>query len=565
MPKFVIDGNEIEFKPGQTIIEAAKENGIEIPHFCYHPKLSVSGNCRVCLVEIEKMPKLMISCATLAADGMVVHTNSEKTVAARNAVMEFILINHPLDCPICDEAGECKLQDYAFKYSKGESRFTEEKQHKNKRVPLGPLVMFDAERCISCSRCIRFCSEVAKDPELTFVKRGDRVTIVTYPGEELDNPYSLNVTDICPVGALTNRDFRFKSRVWDMSATESVCQGCARGCNTEIWVRNNEVLRLTPRQNEDVNSYWMCDHGRINTFKFVNEGTRVNGPYIRKDGTLVNAEWSEAFAYAAAQLKNYNKNEIAFIASPYATCEDNYIFTKFARSVIGSGNIDFFRHNDPLFGDDILRVNDVTPNTLGAELTGAVPSKGGLDAEGIIKAVKEKKIKALYVIEEDIVSLYPELEKAIAELDLLIVHATNVNKTTILADVVFPAAVYAEKNGTVVNFQGRIQRIKPAVETVDDDRALDGMAQSRLDKFGTRFDKWAKKNRHDARSSWKILVEIAAELGTKMKFNMAEEVFADLARSAGAFSGLDYDKIGSNGSLLKLPVNTKTGSAAETV
>jgi NADH-quinone oxidoreductase subunit G len=565
MPKFVLDGTDIEFRPGQTIIEAAREHGITIPHFCYHPKLTVSGNCRVCLVEIEKMPKLMIACATLAADGMVVHVNSEKTVSARNAVMEFLLINHPLDCPICDEAGECKLQDYAYQHSKGESRFTEEKQHKDKRVPLGPLVMFDAERCISCSRCIRFCDEVAKDPELTFVKRGDRVTIVTYPGEELDNPYSLNVTDICPVGALTNRDFRFKSRVWDMSSTESVCQGCARGCNTEVWVRNNEILRLTPRLNEDVNSYWMCDHGRINTFKFVNEGTRINGPYLRKEGALTLVEWSEALGYAAEQLKSYNKNEIAFIASPYATCEDNYVLAKFARSVVGSGNIDFFRHVDPTFGDDILRRNDITPNTLGAELVGAVPAKNSLSADAIIKGIKEKRIKALYVMEEDIVSLYPEIEKELAELDLLIVHASNVNKTTILADLVFPAATYAGKNGTMVNFQGRVQRIKPAVETVEADRALDGMSQSRLDKFGTRFDKWAKKNRHDARAAWKILVSISAELDTNLKFNLAEEVFADIARTVNVFSGLNYDIIGSNGSLLKLPVPLKTGSAAETV
>lgn len=230
MPNINLDGKIIEFKPGQTIIEAARDHGIEIPHFCWHPELSVSGNCRICLVEVEKMPKLVIACSTLASEGMIVHTKNEKVIAAQNAVMEFLLINHPLDCPICDEAGECKLQDYAYKYSVGESRFVEEKVHKDKRVPLGPRVMFDGERCISCSRCIRFCDEIAKDPELTFTKRGDRVTIVTYPGEEMDNPYSMNTIDICPVGALTSRDFRFKARVWDMSSTNSICIGCSRGC-----------------------------------------------------------------------------------------------------------------------------------------------------------------------------------------------------------------------------------------------------------------------------------------------------------------------------------------------
>ncbi len=556
MPKFVLNGTEIEFKPGQTIIEAARDHGVTIPHFCWHPKLSVSGNCRVCLVEIEKMPKLMIACSTLAAEGMVVHSESEKTLAARNAVMEFLLINHPLDCPICDEAGECKLQDYAYQHSKGESRFTEEKTHKDKRVPLGPNVMFDGERCISCSRCIRFCDEIAKDSELTFVKRGDRVTIVTYPGEELDNPYSMNVTDICPVGALTSRDFRFKARVWDMSATESICQGCARGCNIEVWVRNNEVLRLTPRHNEEVNSYWMCDYGRLNTFKFVNAENRINGPYLRKDGQLEKVLWEEAFAEAAKKLKSFNKNEMAFIASPYVTNEDNFVFGKFAKTVFGSNKIDFLRHVDSSFGDDILKRNDITPNTTGAELIG-VSSKDGINLDGIIKGIKEAKIKALYVIEEDLVSAFPELESVLAKLDLLIVHAANMNKTAALADVLFPAATYAEKNGTVVNFMNRVQRIKPAVETVEADRALDGMALSRLDKFGTEFDRWAKKNRHDARATWKILVSLSAALGIKMKYNMAEEVFADIAAAIPAFKGLDYDVIGSSGAPLNLPQNEK--------
>lgn len=214
MPKLTIDNQEIEFKPGQTIIEAARQAAIDIPHFCWHPALSVSGNCRICLVEVEKMPKLVIACSTPAADGMVVHTKSEKTIHGQNAVMEFLLINHPLDCPICDEAGECKLQDYAYKYSVGTSRYDEEKNHKEKRVSLGPNVMFDAERCISCSRCIRYCDEIVKNPQLTFVQRGEHVTIETFPGKELDNPYSMNVIEICPVGALTSKEFRFRARVW---------------------------------------------------------------------------------------------------------------------------------------------------------------------------------------------------------------------------------------------------------------------------------------------------------------------------------------------------------------
>ncbi len=496
------------------------------------------------------MPKLVIACSTIAADGMVVHTASEKTLEARNAVMEFLLINHPLDCPICDEAGECKLQDYAYSHSEGESRFVEEKNHKDKRVELGPYVMFDAERCISCSRCIRFCDEIAKDPELTFIKRGDRVTIVTYPGEQMDNPYSLNTTDICPVGALTSRDFRFQARVWDMSATKSVCVGCSRGCNTELWVRNNKVLRLTPRFNEEVNSYWMCDHGRINTFKFINAEDRVDGPYLRKEGALTKATMDEAVSAAAKELKNINKDEIAFIGSPNVTNEDNFVLGKFAK-LIGSKHLDFMRKTDPLFQDDILRKEDITPNSLGAELSGVVPFKGGLNLDGIIEGIKKGKIKALYVIEDDLINERPELEEIFTKLDLLIMHATNLNKTAALADIVFPASTYAEKNGTMVNFQGRVQRLRPAVTTTNVDRALEGMMMSRLDKFGTKFDRWAEKNKHDAFSTWKILVMLANSMGNKLKFDMTEEVFEEMTKSIEAFKGLDYDDVGELGVQLK--------------
>lgn len=551
MPKFTLDGKEIEFKDGQTIIEAAKDQGIDIPHFCWHPELSVSGNCRMCLVEVEKMPKLVIACATNAADGMVVNVNSQRALDARQAVMEFILINHPLDCPICDEAGECKLQDYTYQHSIGESRFVEEKVSKGKRTLLGPHVMFDGERCISCSRCIRFCDEIAGQNQITFVQRGDRVTIEPYPGKQMDNPYSLCTTDICPVGALTNVDFRFKARVWDMSSTKSVCQGCARGCNIEIWVRNNEILRLTPRYNGDVNSHWMCDDGRLNTFKFVNEDNRIDGPKIRKDGELVSTGWDEVFALTASELKTFNKDEIAFVGSAFATCEDNYILVKFAKQ-LGIKNIGFPEHVITGSGDDILIREDKTPNAQGASLVGVKPAKGGYSFEGIINGMRSGKIKALYVIDEDIAALNTEYEELLSKLNLLIVHSSNLNKTTALADIIFPSAVYAEKNGSIVNFQGRVQRIRPAVTTVDMDRSLDGMTMSRLDKFGTKFDKWSSRKKVDARSGWKIISVLANTLGGKMKYQMAEDVFNEIANSVDEFKGLDYDVIGDLGAMLSL-------------
>ncbi|KAB2849266.1 MAG: molybdopterin-dependent oxidoreductase, partial [Ignavibacterium sp.] len=364
---------------------------------------------------------------------------------------------------------------------------------------------------------------------------------------KLDNLYSMNVVDICPVGALTNSDFRFKSRVWEMSLTNSVCTGCARGCNIELWVRNNEVLRLVPKYNEDVNSYWMCDHGRVNTFKFVNAKDRVDGPHIRVEGNLVRVGWDEAYAEAASRLKGFSKDEIAVLGSAFATVEDNYAAAKFAKSVLGTGNLDFVKHVDPAFGDDILRKNDITPNSFGAELAGVKPSKNGNDFNGIIKGIKEGKIKALYILEDDIIAANTELESVFAKLDLLIAHATNFNKTTVLADIVFPASTYAEKNGTFVNFSGRVQRIRPAVATLDVDRALEGMSMSRWDKFGTKFDRWAQGKHFDARASWKILVGLASALGQKMKYGMAEEVFLDLAANIEAFNGLDYDTLGELG------------------
>jgi predicted molibdopterin-dependent oxidoreductase YjgC len=300
----------------------------------------------------------------------------------------------------------------------------------------------------------------------------------------------------------------------------------------------------------------MCDHGRLNTFKSVNSEDRVDGPHIRKEGSLEKAEWKEALNKSAEELKKYSKNEIAFIGSPYAALEDNYLLARFA-SALGSKNIDFKRYTDPYFEDNILRRDDITPNSLGAEVAGIKPGEGGLNLDGIINGIKEGKIKALYLIEDDIVASYPELGEVFSKLDLFIVNASNFNKTTVFADIVFPAAAYAEKNGTIVNFQGRVQRLKPAVSTIETDRSLDGMALSRLDKFGTKFDRWALGHKYDAKSSWKIISALSGLMGFKLKFNVAEEVFNQISGTISVFNGLDYDVIGELGAQSKLkPVNT---------
>ena len=549
MAKITIDGKEYEVDPKLTVIQAAAQQGIEIPHFCWHPELSVAGNCRMCLVEIEKMPKLGIACATQVSEGMVVKTQNERVVKARNAVMEFLLINHPLDCPICDEAGECKLQDYAYKFSIGYSRFDEDKVHKPKRVELGPNVLLDVERCIMCSRCVRFSDEIAKQPVLTFTQRGDHVVLTTFPGTQLDNAYSMNVIELCPVGALTSTDFRFKSRVWEMSSTEGVCPGCSRGCNMNMWVRQNELLRLTPRQNEEVNSYWMCDEGRLKTFKSVNSESRLHGPMIRKDGMLTLVGWDEAIAKAVSELRQFKKNEIAGLGSAFATNEDNYVFLKFLKDVVGTKHIDFMRH---IRGEDdnLLIRADKTPNSRGVEEVGVRPAEGGKNFNAIIEGIKDGSIKALYVLDDNIATV-PEIASVLPNLELLIVHSSNQNETTNLADIVFSASAYAEKNGTFTNFQGRVQRIRAAVATLEQDRALDGFEMSRWDKFAAHNDRWGRPAKKDARPSWRIVTAVASAMGNKMKYSSAEDVFKEMAEKVSAFKGLSYLKIGSGGTVLR--------------
>jgi len=547
MAKVTIDDKQFEADPKRTIIEVARENGIEIPHFCWHPKLSVSGNCRMCLVEVEKSPKLVIACATQIADGMVVRTASPKVLTARKAVMEFLLINHPLDCPICDEAGECKLQDYAYAYSIGYSRFEEDKVHKPKRVELGPYVLLDTERCIMCSRCVRFCDEIAKKPQLTFTQRGDHVELTTFPGEQLDNPYSMNVIDICPVGALTSRDFRFRARVWEMSATETICPGCARGCNMYTWVRNNEILRQTPRYNPEVNEYWMCDTGRLTTARPVNAETRVKGPTIKREGESVVVGWDEAIARVASEFKSFKKSEVAVLGSAFATNEDNYAIQKFAREVLGTKQVAFQSHVVAGDEDAFLISADKSPNSRGARELGL--QTGNAFSE-MMNAIRDGHVKALLVVDDN-PAADPATADLLGKLDFLVAACSNENETTQRADVVLPASTFAEKNGTFTNLQGRVQRIRPAVATIEQDRSLDGFSMSRLDKFGSQFDRWNRGLKRDARPSWRIVVGIAGLMGARFRYNTAEEVFNDIALHVEAFRGMTYRQFGNKGMALR--------------
>ena len=543
MITITIDGKEIQTDPAKTIIEAAFENGMYVPHFCWHPALSVSGNCRMCLVEVEKMPKQVIACSTRCMDGMVVHVNSDKAVQAREAVMEFVLINHPLDCPICDEAGECKLQDYAYRYSVGESRFDEEKQHQRKRSELGPNVVFDGERCIACSRCIRFCEDIAGYPQLTFVERGDSLTIETFPGKKLDNPYSMNVVDICPVGALTSKQFRFQSRVWDMSSTPSVCTGCSRGCSIDVWVRQNEILRLTPRENQEVNDFWMCDRGRLESWKDVGSDTRVRKPMIRRNEEMLEVDWDEALAATASELKGFKGGEIAFIGSPFDSCEDNFVLSRFAGELFNSSGVDILPHLEEGDEDEFLIRADKTPNSTGAFLAGVRKTDMDHGADAVLDKIRGGGIKAV-VVTDYRAAEHPDFIAALSGVRYVIAIVSNHSALTGRADVLLPSSTFAEKLGTFVNFQNQMQLIKPAVVTEGNERWMGGYAMSRLDKFGSEFDRWGRIERVSARPTWQILNSLAGILGAKWNYAHPEDVFDAMKSSVEILQDLSYEKLG---------------------
>jgi NADH-quinone oxidoreductase subunit G len=560
MPQIIIDGQNIEAAAGKTIIEAALDNGITIPHFCWHPALSVAGNCRMCLVNVGMqkkdtdgslmydesgapvvnwMPKMQIACATPVSDGMIVDTSGPKTVQAQEAVMEFLLINHPLDCPICDEAGQCKLQEYAFVHSKGKSRFDEEKVHKPKRVQLGPEIMFDGERCISCSRCIRFADEVAKQPVLSFVRRGDKVTIETFPDTTFDSPYSMNVIDICPVGALTSIDFRFKARVWEMSFTDSVCPGCARGCNIKIGVMNNEVLRVEPRTNMHVNTYWMCDHGRLTTPDMVNND-RADGPMVRANGMLEPATWDAAIAATVQRLSGVRPQDIVVLGSAHASNEDNYALARFAREVVKTSNIDLIKHNDHTFGDATLKVNDVSPNAIGAHAVGITPGQGGHTVDQLADRIRNGHVKAIVVLEDSFDTYDAALAQAVAGVDTLIVISSHLSVTAKQASVLLPLASFAESTGTFTNTLHRVQRFTPAVVTKENQRYM-GMKMSRWDKFGAPNDRWSQGTRRDARSGWAIIRDLANAMGASWSYKSSEDVFTEIAKNVSSFHHMSYE------------------------
>ncbi|MEE2902412.1 MAG: 2Fe-2S iron-sulfur cluster-binding protein [Myxococcota bacterium] len=467
MPKLTIDGKEVEVEAGTTVIRAAADAGINIPYYCWHPRLSVAANCRMCLVEVENAPKLLPSCEAVCRDGMVVNTTSQKVKEARESVMEFMLINHPIDCPICDQAGECKLQNYYMEFDQSGTRFNETKVVKRKTVELGPSIMLDEERCINCTRCVRFMDEVAGNPQLGQFERGDRAIIGVFPGTELDDPYSGNVADICPVGALTNRDFRFKKRAWFLQHTESVCPGCARGCSTRIDHENNRIYRLKPRDNEWVNKGWLCDEGRLTYHEIHDEETVITAPHARDtEGEFHPVDWALTRQTLAEQLGQYvgeSDGKLGLALSAQLTTEGATSFIELAEQILQVDTYAILASSDGE-EDELLRVADKNPNRAGCELVLEAYSIYDEGSEALKKAIHSGAVEHLVMVGGDYANVDEDWLSALDKLKTLIVFATNWNDTARKASLVVPMASYAEQDGTFVNFTGRMQRINRALK-----------------------------------------------------------------------------------------------------
>ena len=528
-----IDGVWMQFPKGTRMIEACRQAKKDVPHYCYHPKLTSPGNCRMCLVEmgmpprlapgqepeldeegrtkIQWIPRPAIACANTVAEGMGIKTDSVLTRTCRQGVMEFLLINHPLDCPICDQAGECSLQEFSVEHGNGTSRFQERKVKKPKNQQIGPRITLDDERCIMCSRCIRFSKEIADDDCLGFVDRGSHTVLTTHPDKELANNYSLNTVDICPVGALTSTDFRFKMRVWFLKETKSICTGCGRGCNVEIGTRENVVHRQTPRENNDVNSCWMCDAGRLD-IHYVNSAARLTDPMIKEGITHQPTAWSDAIAKVADGLKNLDGSKIAIVGSGRMTNEELFMLKRLA-GALGTEHVDIVPRKWK--ADSYLVAPDKNPNSTGAKLVlGETP---GAKIDAIRAGVKDGSIKGLLVFGENLLKAGFERDD-FGSLTVFAASHILANPTAEAAHVVFAGAASMEKRGSMVNLTGRLQRLNKALEPPG-----------------------------NALEDWEILRDLTQAIGGGNGMYVIEDVFKLMAGEVKEFDGLSLSRIGDLG------------------
>jgi NADH-quinone oxidoreductase subunit G len=526
-----IDGRKIQAPKGTFILEAARTAGIQIPHYCYHPGLSVVGSCRMCLVEIEKNPKLQPSCATPVGEGMVVNTRTPEVLKNRRSVLEFLLSNHPLDCPVCDQAGECELQNYYMEHGLYSTRFDENKTKRKKAYPIGPHVILDQERCILCTRCVRFTREVSKTAELGVMERGHRSEIDIFPGRQLDNPYSANVVDVCPVGALTDRDFRFKCRVWFLGSAPSICPGCSRGCNINIHFNerfnpryhDQRVHRLKPRFNGEVNGHWICDEGRY-SYHAIEADNRLRVPLLKQGETFQESTWDDAVRKTAAALRDalakHGPLGVAVLASPQMSNEELFCVRQLFGTQLKIENIETrVPSNSPVYSDDFLITADKNPNTRGAEIL--LPSRNG--SEALVRSCAEGRIHFLYVFQHDLTRGYETgfVREALARVGCVVFQGAWDQATAALAHIQLPSAVYAEKAGTFTNLQGRVQQFRAAVPPIG-----------------------------EALPDLEILSRLGTELGVPASSSSAPDVFREIGQSCEPFAGMTYETVGQGGQLL---------------
>ncbi len=520
MAKITVDGVELEVLDNSMLLPVLLDRGLQVPHYCYHPKLSIDGSCRMCLVKVEGLPKLTIACNTPVRDGMVVDTRGPEVTKARQGVLELLLVNHPLDCPICDQAGECYLQDYAFEYGRRAARTQEPRRKLLKRVDIGPRVVLDQERCILCRRCVRFCKEITETRELGVFNLGDRSVIDVFPDEPLANDYSICTADVCPVGALLSKDFHHKMRVWFLDETESVCPGCANGCNIKVGAARGQVYRLLPRRNDDVNATWMCDAGRLG-FRFLNE-RRLRTPRVRKDGVSTDAPWDTALDAAATALatvvRTHGPAALATIVSPHLTNEELFTLRQLMIGGLRSdhGDVGVIEGS----ADDFLIKSEKAANARGARDLGLAAASGHGNLAAVRAGIEAGTIRGLFVTTTDVWTLWgADAPTLLDRLDVVVVVAANEHPALEHADVVLPGATFAEKNGTFTNFAGRVQRIH---------RVLDP---------------------GNAPTDGEIFLQLGRRLGMEVAPGLFEPrtVFAALTRHVPAYGALTWDALGGHG------------------
>jgi NADH-quinone oxidoreductase subunit G len=538
--KVKVDGREIEVPKTMpdpmtgrqiptTMIQATNLAKVDVPHYCYHPKLPVAGNCRMCLVEfgtpamgpdrkpvmnpdgtpkIAKSPRPAIACATPVSPGMEIYTATPGVKQMREGVLESLLINHPLDCPICDQAGECKLQEYSVEYGQAQSRFVEAKVHKPKTVDLGPRIVLDAERCILCTRCIRFTRDVAGDDALGIVNRGSYNTIAAFPGTPFANNYTLNTVDLCPVGALTSKDFRFRMRVWFLKETKSVCTSCGTGCSITIGSREEKIYRYEPRENDAVNSSWMCDAGRLN-YKWVGRDDRLKDVLVRGRKTT----WSNALGEISEKLRKATADSVAIVASARQANEELFLLKKIA------SKLNAITDSVPRIGegDKLLVCTDKNPNSNGAILTGISARPMGSQLARIADGIKSGTIRTLIVFGEDVTKCGISAD-VLGRLETLIVSEILPNPTTAAAHYLLPGCAHAEKRGSFTNVKGRVQRFMKAVEP-----------------------------KGDARAEWEFLHELVYNVTGQNGFVNIEGLFNQMAAEVPAFNGVTWASLGDTG------------------